>query len=95
MAWFSTYTEAPNVVTGKDIVRDSVRFFGLVNKTYTRTPVTTTKEYRGLTSGAADAAVAALVALDSVHDVSQQAIGGGGFNVRYSHVTGDTYVEET
>lgn len=95
MSWFSTYTDAPDVVTGKDIVRDSVRFFGLINKTYVRKPVTLMREIRGLTGSAADAAVTALSALDSVHDISQQSIGGGGFNVRYSHITGDTYVEET
>lgn len=95
MAFFTNSGTAPDVSTNKDVVRESVRFFGIVNKTYIRNLGTDQKELRGLTLEAADSAMAALASDTTVSSISRNAIGGGGYNVRYTVTTGQTYTEDT
>ena len=94
MAFFTNSGTAPDVSTNKDIVRESVRFFGIINKTYVRNLGTDQKEKRGLTLAAADSAVTALAADSTVSDISRYPIGGGGYNVRYTRTTGQAFTED-
>lgn len=95
MAFFPDRASSPEVSTNKDIVRESVRFFGIVIKTYVRDLGTEQKEIRGMTLAAADSAVTALAADSTVSDISRYPIGGGGYNVRFTRTTGQTFTEDT
>ncbi len=95
MAFFTSKAAAPEVSTNKDIVRESVRFFGIVIKTYVRDLGTDQKEIRGMTLAAADSAVTALAADSTVSNISRYPIGGGGYNVRFTQTTGQEFAEDT